>query len=651
MLHFRLSSRLVRPLLRVSLAIIALTIFVFNIVKAIDLPPTNSTAFIQTSGPNAALDIGDFYTNVQGENEPHYVRVLIPCTWPGDVPITFAIFDPETQEPDPTIGDPPLADDEIRDPNNVTIHNPPNENIQFADTTTYSLLAMRPNGQLDVVVQPVTFVATTSVTATTNGRWVELVTFTPDTPNFGCGVYVLGTETSDNDDNAWRLSVGNDPDCTVSVPNGGTCSGIGQAQSDLLRNGNERDNADGVIGTGDEILISLDQITFQHEAPDNNTLTCQEFFHPVQAEDLPEIRLNDFDLDINNQTGFNSTVRHISPSGVVYDGNPSRNRAWNNAPDPPPFPPVRGGDVIQVSPDEVGLWTTEICVRRDNQYIFEGQTDEIIFIKPPPIPVMDVSKDDRRTIVAPSDVLTYSIVFTNISLTNPYPLPPPANAAPPGAAFNVRLTDELPPFTTFVSCSVNPPLTGSCAQGPTGFVTFQINEKINAGDGGSTSVTVLVDADAPPGLITDTVVLSYTGILDEEYPPVTDTDVDEIVPTPVVTPTPTPTETPATIPTPVPTATPKNNGNDNNNNNSNDDDDGGGSSAPTPPPPPPPATPVPGEASVAAEPTPTPVVLFLPETGIRDPLAVPTVLGLLVLTAVVIAATIFWQKTRSKPDA
>lgn len=628
-----------RSLLRLSLAIIALTIFVFNVVKAVEIPTTGSTAFIQTSGPNTPLSIGDFYTSLQGEGEPHYVRVLVPCSWPGDKPVTFALFDPEVQEPDPVFADPPLVDDEIRDPNNNTIINPPTENIQFADTTTYTLLAMRDNGQLDVVVPPVAFVPTTSVTSTTNGRWVELVTFTPNTPNFGCGIYVLGTETSDNDDNAWRLAVGHDPDCTVSVPNGGSCSGIGQAQSDLLKSGNEQDNADGRVGTGDEILISLDQITFQHEAPDNTSLTCQQFFHPVRASDLPEIRLNDFDLDIDNNVGFNSTVRHIAPTGQVYQGNPSNNQSWNNAPSPPPFPPVRGGDVIQVSPDEVGLWTTEICVRRDNQYIYEGQTDEIIFLKPPPIPRMAVSKDDGRTIVSPSDVLTYTIVFTNISLTDPYPLPPPANSAPPGAAFNVRLTDELPPFTTFVSCSIIPPLTGNCAEGPTGFVTFQINEKINAGDGGNTLVTVRVDADAPPGLITDTIVLNYTGILDEEYPPVTDTDVNEIIPTP------TPTETPAPIPTVAPTATPHH---DNDNNDNNNDDDGG-SSAPAPPPPP--ATPVPGEASVAAPPTPTPVVLFLPETGNRDLLAVPTLLGLLLLAGIVIATTIIWQRTRSKHDA
>ena len=638
MFRFRLSSQLIRSLGRISLAIIALTIFVFNVVKAIELPPDNSTAFIQTSGPNTPISQGDYYTSTQGQDDIHYVRVLVPCTWPDDLPVTFALFDPEVQEPDPALSDPPPADDEIRDPNNNTIQNPPNNNIQFADTTTYTVVTLNDDNSIrDVVVDPISFVPTTSVTNTTNGRWVELVTFTPNTPNFGCGVYAIGSATSDNDDNAWKLSVSHDPDCTVSVPNGGSCSGIGQAQSTMLSNGNELDSADQTPGTGDELLISLDQITYQHEGAGES---CQLFYHPVQIEDLPEITLHDFDLDVNDLDP-NVTVRHISPSGEIYNGEPSGDSAWNYAPAPPPFPPQRVGQVIPVTEEDLGIWVTEICVVRNNQYIFEAQDDEIVFLKPPPIPRMDVSKDDGRTIVSPSDVLTYTIVFTNISDTNPFPLPPPANAAPPGAAFNVRLSDELPPFTTYVDCAVNPPLTGSCSEGPTGIVNFQINEIIPAGDGGSTSVTVIVDADAPPGLITDTVVLSYTGILGEEYPPVSDTDVDEILPTPTAT----PTNTPAPVPTQVPTDTPDDD-------DDGDDDDGGGSSPPPTSAPLPPPTDVPAEGiTEAPTPTPTPAVLFLPETGNQNPIFELTIFGLVLMVGLLFAITTYWRKMRPKNDA
>lgn len=619
-----------RPYLvgRVGLFAVALLIIFISMVRAVELPPDGSAAFIQTSGPNTPITIGDYYTSFQGQQGVHFVRARVPCTWPDDLPVTFALFDPEVREPDPDTSqfDPPFADDEIRDPNNNTIMNPPTENIQFADTTTYTLFAIRDNGQLDRVVGPVTFVPTTTVTNTTNGRWVELVTFTPSSPNFGCGRYALASETSDNDDNAWKLSVSHDPDCTVSVSNPGSCSGIGQDQSDLLSNGNSRDSADGEIGTGDELVISLDQISYQHEGAGT---TCQLFYHPVYLPDLPEIVLHNFDLDINAQDP-GVTVRHFSPTGDIIEGEASDDTAWNLADTPPPFPPQRGGNVIPVTRQDVGLWVTEICVVRDNQYIFEAQEDEVVFLKPPPIPIMDVSKDDGRIVVEPDDVLTYTVVFTNISDTNPFPLPPPANAAPPGAAFNVRLKDELPPFTTFVSCGINPPFTGTCDESPTGFVNFRLNEIIKAGDGGTVLVTARVDADAPPGLLTDTIVLSYTGLLQVEFPPITDTDIDVIVPQP--------TETPA----PAPTATPDDDDDDDG------DDDDGGSSQPTPPPPPPASPPtstaVPGEASVASEPTPTPAVLFLPETGNRNPLTVPTLLGIIALLAVLSVALVLWQR-------
>jgi hypothetical protein len=594
-----LSGTLSYRAMRVGLLLASLLVIVISIAQAVELPPDSSAAFIQTSGPNTPLNIGDYYTSTDGAGEPHFLRFNLPCTWPGDQPVTVALFDPEVQEPDPALSDPPPADDEIRDDTNTKINNPPDENIQFADVTTYTLFAIRPGDVVEQVISPATFVATSTVTATTNGRWVELVTFTPNTPNFGCGVYAVAAVTSDNDDNAWKLAVSYDPDCTVSVPNPGTCSGIGQTQSDLLSNGNEQDDADGIVGTGDELILSLDQISYQHEGPDR---TCQTFYHPVYEDDVPEVLFHNFDLDINNSIGSDATVRHISPSGVEIAGTASNNRAWNNAGDPPPFPPERGGDLIQIGPDDLGLWLTEICVSRDNQYIFEGQQDEIVFMRPPPLPVLTVSKDDGRTIVEPGELLTYVVVFTNVSDTNPRPIPPPPNTAPPGAAFNVSFTDELPDDTTFVACQINPPYTGTCDETSPGIVTARLNEVVVAGAGGNFDLTVEVNADAPPGLLTDTVRADYTGILGIAYPPETDTDIDEILPPP-----------PAT---PVPTSTP--------------DEGDREKDTPTPLPPTP--------TAVVIVPTPTPLpVAFLPETGIREGVSTSPIVMLAVLTGLVIA--------------
>lgn len=614
MKKYPLPRTLVGQGVRLGLFIASMLLVVVSIVQAIEIPPDGSAAFIQTSGPNAPINVGDYYTSFQGAEEAHFVRVNIPCRWPDDVPITFALFDPELQEPDPQLSEPPTADDEIRNAAGNITRNPPNENIASADTSTFTLFALNDQGEIDrTVVEPVTY--TPSLTESTNGLWVEFVTFTLGMPNFGCGAYTLATQTSDNDDNAWKLSVSHDPDCTVSVSEAGTCSGIGSEQSALLSNGNEQDDADNIPGTGDELLISLDQITFQHESG-RDQVTCQTLYHPVFNDDAPEVLFHNFDLDVDNDTGFNSTVIYISPSGRVIEGTPSGDESWNNAAAPPPYPPERGGDLVQIGPDDIGLWQSEICVRRSNQYIFEGQQDEVVFPEPPPAPVMVVTKDDGRVMVSPGEVLTYTIVFTNISDTNPRPL------TPPGAAAQVALTDELPPNTTFVSCAVNAPFSGSCEQTSPGIASAAINEIVKAGERGTLDLVVQVDAGAPPGLLTDTVTLEYFGaLLGIRYPPVSDNDIDEILPqvdtptptatsTPTSTSTPTPTSTmtptsPAPAPSPSPSPTPRDN---------NGDDDDDGSSPPPENRAPPPAPPT---AAPAPSPTPTMPILFLPETGLR----------------------------------
>lgn len=669
LLNFRHKRFLARKLPVLALITLVWLFALIGIVRAIKLPPDTSAAFIQTSGPNASLGVGDFYTNVEGDNDTHFLRVNVPCTWPGDQPITFALFDPEIQEPDPdrTI-EPPFADDEIRDDTNTTVHMPPDTNIQFADVTTFTLYALNNQGQIDhTVVGPVAF--TPSLTNSTNGLWVEMVTFTPNTPNFGCGLYGLSAETANNDDNAWKLSVSYDPDCTVSLPgNPGTCAGVGQAQSTALNNGNEQDDADGIPGTGDDLLISAVKLSYQHENANSNTLTCQIFYHLVYPDDRPVVTFHNFDLDTNNSTGSTSTVTHTSPTGRVIVGAGSANRSWNNAPTPPQIPPVRGGDVIQVAPDEVGLWQTEVCVRRDNQYIFEGQRDEVVFLQAPPAPNLVVSKDDGRTIVGQNDTLNYTIGFSNIADTTP--LVP----AVPGAAEQVTLTDTLPPNTTFVNCQVNSPFTGSCVENPTGIVTARINELVVAGASGSVNLTVQVNANAPTGFLTNTVRLDYVGsIIALQYPPKTATDIDEVQPqaataTPTDTPPPTATATatpttPAPAPTsdstntPEPTATtppgstpttPPGSTPTPTSPSSSPSRGDQGATNPTPVPPPPAA---PGIASIPApEPTPT-GVLYLPETGYRpvtpqDRSTQHLFIGFGVLLGVALGGLLFWRIRR-----
>ena len=119
----------------------------------------------------------------------HRISIDVPCAWPSAATITVALFDPESQTPDPIT---PTAFDEIR---------------TGADNTSFTLYA--PGGS---VVGPVVY----TPAGGSNGLWVELATFTPGTAGFGCGEYALRVTTSNDDDNAWRLQVSHDADCTAT---------------------------------------------------------------------------------------------------------------------------------------------------------------------------------------------------------------------------------------------------------------------------------------------------------------------------------------------------------------------------------------------------------------------------------------------------
>jgi uncharacterized repeat protein (TIGR01451 family) len=135
---------------------------------------------------------------------------------------------------------------------------------------------------------------------------------------------------------------------------------------------------------------------------------------------------------------------------------------------------------------------------------------------------MTISKDNGVSIVAPNEVLTYTIVFANIADTVPEP-------PPPGAALNVTITDNLPANAVFQNCIINAPYTGVCAEGPAGVVTAQLSEIVAAGDGGTIQIVVKLTPDAG-GTISNSVKLDYQDSLGNQYPPPTAQDIDRIPP-------------------------------------------------------------------------------------------------------------------------
>ena len=485
---------------------------------AVDIPLAGSAAFIQTTGPSATLGIGDYYTNAGGGNDPlgHRTEIVVPCSWPSATSITIALFDPEVQTPDPLS---PTAIDEIR---------------TSADNTTYTLTA--PGG---ATVGPITY----TPAGGSNQRWVELTTFLTSTASYGCGTYVLRNTTATDDDNAWRLRVSFDPDCT---PTPGACTGIGAAQSALLDDADQTDDADGTPGTGDELIIGITQLSYQH----STSGTCQDFYEFVDGSTSP-VPFHNFDMD----SAAGATVTYFPPAGSSYapsqPGTVSANAVWNDPtpPAPPGPPPLRVGDSFAVQSDDVGWWRGRVCINSGNQYIFEGQQGIPAYLVQPPTPVMIVSKSDGVSETTPGSTLTYTMNFSNTSDVT----------STPGAATNVVLTDTLPANATFVSCLIAPPFTGSCAEGPVGTVTYTINELVSAGTSGSVQLVVQVNAGAT-GSVANSVSLDYQDTVGNQYVPVSASDTDTVAAatptsTPTDTATSTPTDTPAATPTDTPTAT------------------------------------------------------------------------------------------------
>lgn len=460
-----------------------LLIFVIGLscrtVFALDLPPLGSPTYIQTTGPNAGLNIGDFYTNVGGANTNHLMEIYVPCPYPSTLPITFALYDPESSGPNPAGLS---ARDEIRG---------------TSDNTTFTLTA--PGGN---VVGPTVY----TPGGGTNGLWVELTTLTTGAAGNGCGTYTLTTSTSDDDDNAWRLRVVNDPDCTISP---GTCTGIGAAQSTLLDDGDQIDDPDNAAGTGDEIQTGLTRTSFQHS---NGGTICQDFFLFVDGLTSP-VTFNNFDIDNNG------SITYFPPAGSAYlpsqAGTTSANAVWNNPPGGG-SPPPRGGDAFVINATDVGWWRTEVCASNNNQYIFEGIDGEPIFFTQPPFPQMTIAKDNGRTTVSTlGEQVTYTITYANTGN---------------GAALDTIVTDTLPTGSTFVSCS------NSCTNaGAT--VTWDLGVVPAAPNAGNTgTLTLTVDLPPAPDGSThiNTVAVNYTDFAGSNYPPRTDTDVDNVVTPPLI---------------------------------------------------------------------------------------------------------------------
>jgi hypothetical protein len=81
-----------------AIFVLLATILIVNVsaleALAVQVPRPSSSLFIQTSGPNAGLGIGDYYTSPAGGNTDHLFVIRVPSNWPAGTPVTVALYDP-----------------------------------------------------------------------------------------------------------------------------------------------------------------------------------------------------------------------------------------------------------------------------------------------------------------------------------------------------------------------------------------------------------------------------------------------------------------------------------------------------------------------------------------------------------------------------
>lgn len=427
--------------------------------RAAEVPPVGAADYVVESfGPTFPITQGAWYSNPQNGigTGYYYTDIAIPCGWPTNTPVMVDLYSPEFSKQG--------AADELR--NDVAL------------TTTFELYG--PN----VLVGPGvgdpapgaagSLVRRDYAPTNTQTNWKRLYTFAAPVQ---CGVYVLRAEANGDNGNVWRLRVGYDNDAN---PNNRTPANY--------------DDADGQAGTGDEIVLGVLQTAFKHPQNPSNCLTLYEYVAP----NLPQAVFHNFDME------GSGSVTYYAPSGTVFPGTASGSGVWNNG-----TRTNRGtGDVI-LTP-EAGWWKIVTCAGSDRHFIQEGQMGVPAYFTQPPTPRVIVSKDDGQVDAHPNELLNYTIQFTNTANMAPFPL------AVPGAALQTVITDTLPPYTSFQSCAIDAPFTGSCAPSG-GTVVYTLTQKVNAGAHGSVRLALLTAPDTPVGPVRNDVTLAYRDNLSNLY--------------------------------------------------------------------------------------------------------------------------------------
>lgn len=437
--------------------------------SAVVVPPAGGF-YIQSSGPNAGPGIGDWYSSTPAGagNGYNYLLITVPCGWPPATPLYVDLFSPEINAAGAAV-----SSDEPRGAG--------------SDSTQFELYgpgaSVGPGYNLPAPGAGI--VQTTYTPQPAPESWLRFATLSP----VACGSYVLRSAVigAGDDDNGWRVRVGTDND--------------GDPNNALPANS---DDFDGLPGTNDEIVVGQVQITYQHSLGGVACLTLFEFVAPSQ----PSVTFNNFDMDGNTRVRYYAPSAVLDPTGQTGGtvGTLSTNAMWNGG-----VGLARGGDTI--ANPESGWWRIVSCLSSVNQFIQEGQNVVGAYYSEPPTPALAIGKDDGITVAPAGGALTYTVTVTNTS-----------SGAGAGAALAVVITDTIPVNSTYQSCAIVAPATGTCTQS-LGVVTATLNNWINAGSSAAIRVTVTVNAGAT-GTISNDVRARYKDALGNPFAEVTASDVD-----------------------------------------------------------------------------------------------------------------------------
>jgi uncharacterized repeat protein (TIGR01451 family) len=444
---------------------------------AIEVPPAGGFYF-QTSGPNTAVTIGDWYTATSAGSGAgyHYLEVTIPCGWPASTPIHFDLFSPEMNNVAGSLG----IGDEVRGSYDST------QFELYGPGATVGPGYANPSPGAGIAGTQTTYPPGAPAVAEAWTRWVTL-------SPVSCGRYLVRSAVlvapDGDDDNGWRLRVGSDND--------GDPNNAPPANSD---------NPDGIAGTNDEVIVGQVQISYQHST---GGVACLTLYQYIPAG-LASVTMNNFDMDGNTRVTYYAPSDAFDPTGLTggTTGTLSVNGQWNQG------TIARGGDVL--TNPEPGWWRVVSCLGATNQFIQEAQAGIGAYFGQPPIPTLAAFKSDGATQAAPGETLTYSVTVLNT-----------ASGPTAGAALQVVVSDVLPAGVTFTGCTIVAPATGTCSESA-GVVTANLNNWINAGAGAMIQITVTVNANAT-GTLADIATVSYEDVLGNPFPDVTAADSDTVV--------------------------------------------------------------------------------------------------------------------------